>query len=243
MGAGLQSLAEQLLELGQRMSQGIESVAETELWRRYRRSSDIAARDHLFHLYMPWAAAVGRNVYRRISVYSLDCADFVQNAELGMLDAMTRFDPERGIDFRAFARPRVRGAVFNGLRALLSERGAPNEESRFGERLSHFHHDDDAFDGVVNAIIGLGIGYLLDHAAGERGDDAYAYVKRSQIDTRLSAAVNRLPERLRRIVVAHYFEHVPFTAIAEDMQLTKGRVSQLHHEALTRLRHALRELG
>ena len=36
--------------------------------------------------------------------------------------------------------------------------------------------------------------------------------------------------------------HNAFTAIAEDMQLTKGRVSQLHHEALTRLRHALREL-
>ncbi len=225
------------------MSQGIESVAETELWQRYRRSSDIAARDHLFHLYMPWAAAVGRNVYRRVSVYSLDCNDFVQNAELGMLDAMTRYDPERGVDFRAFAKPRVRGAVFNGLRALLRERGVTSDDSRHAERLSHFHgNDDDPFDGVVEAIIGLGIGYLLDHAAVDRGDDAYAYVKRSQIDSRLTAAVSRLPERLRRIVVAHYFEHIPFTAIAEDMQLTKGRVSQLHHEALTRLRHALREL-
>lgn len=225
------------------MSQGIEAVAETELWQRYRRSSDIAARDHLFHLYMPWAAAVGRNVYRRVSVYSLDCNDFVQNAELGMLDAMTRYDPERGVDFRAFAKPRVRGAVFNGLRALLRERGVVHDDTRHAERLSHFHgNDDDPFDGVVEAIIGLGIGYLLDHAAVDRGDDAYAYVKRSQIDSRLTAAVSRLPERLRRIVVAHYFEHIPFTAIAEDMQLTKGRVSQLHHEALTRLRHALREL-
>lgn len=225
------------------MSQGIESVAETELWQRYRRSSDIAARDHLFHLYMPWAAAVGRNVYRRVSVYSLDCNDFVQNAELGMLDAMTRYDPERGVDFRAFAKPRVRGAVFNGLRALLRERGVTGDDSRHAERLSHFHgNDDDPFEGVVEAIVGLGIGYLLDHAAVDRGDDAYAYVKRSQIDSRLTAAVSRLPERLRRIVMAHYFEHIPFTAIADDMQLTKGRVSQLHHEALTRLRHALREL-
>lgn len=225
------------------MSQVIESVAETELWQRYRRSSDIAARDHLFHLYMPWAAAVGRNVYRRVSVYSLDCNDFVQNAELGMLDAMTRYDPERGVDFRAFAKPRVRGAVFNGLRALLRERGVAPDDSRHAERLSHFHgNDDDPFESVVEAIVGLGIGYLLDHAAVDRGDDAYAYVKRSQIDSRLTAAVSRLPERLRRIIMAHYFEHIPFTAIADDMQLTKGRVSQLHHEALTRLRHALREL-
>lgn len=228
------------------MMQGVDSAAEAELWRLFRGSSDIAARDRLFHLYMPWAASVGRSVYRRISVFSLDCADFVQNAELGMLDAMTRFDPERGVDFRAFAKPRVRGAVFDGLRSLLSERGVVGREARFSERLSHLSDDGDggdAMDAMVGAIVGLGIGYLLDHASAGSGDDAYAYVKRSQIDSRLNAAVQRLPERLRRIVVSHYFQHLSFVAIAEDMRLTKGRVSQLHHEALKRLRDALRELA
>ncbi len=75
-----------------------EAAAEAELWRCYRLGSDIAARDKLFHLYMPWAAAVGRSVYRRVSAYRLDCADFVQNAELGMLDAMARARPTDGDD-------------------------------------------------------------------------------------------------------------------------------------------------
>jgi RNA polymerase sigma factor FliA len=226
------------------MTQSAEPAVEVELWRRYRQSSDLDARDRLFMLHMPWAASVGRTVYRRVSVYSLDCEDFVQNAELGMLDAMMRFDPERGIDFRAYAKQRVRGAVFNGVRALLRERGVSADDARFAERLSHMHRDEaDAFESVVDAIVGLGIGYLLENAAHDARTDAYTYAKRDQTNVRLLAAVSRLPHRLRDIVNAHYFNHVPFSTIADQLQLTKGRVSQLHREALLRLRDALRDLG
>jgi RNA polymerase sigma factor for flagellar operon FliA len=225
------------------MSTVSEPATEVELWRQYRQGNDLIARDRLFLQYMPWAESVGRSVYRRISIYSLDSEDFVQNAELGLLDAMSRFDPSRGVEFRAYAKPRVRGAVFNGLRTLLQERGVSNDDMRYAERLAHLHRNDiDAFDSVVDAIVGLGIGYLLDHASNEGSADAYAYVKRDQTNTTLLQAVNRLPERLRHIVAEHYFNHVPFRDIAEGMGVTKGRMSQLHHEALNRLRGALREL-
>lgn len=225
------------------MSLAIEPAAEHDLWREYRRGSDLRARDRLFLQYMPWAAGVGRSVYRRISNYSLDCDDFVQNAELGLLDAMSRFDPERGIDFRAFAKPRVRGAVFNGLRALLRDQGLSQDDLRYADRLSHLQqYEDDAFESVVDAIVGLGIGYMLEHHADGFAGDAYNYAKRDQVSARLSQAVGRLPERLRAIVTAHYFNHVPFYTLAEEMGLTKGRVSQLHSEALLRLRDALRDL-
>lgn len=225
------------------MSTVIEPAAEVELWQQYREGSDLFARDRLFLQYMPWAASVGRSVYRRISIYSLDRDDFVQNAELGLLDAMSRFDPGRGVEFSAYARPRVRGAVFNGLRALLSERGVSNDDMRYAERLTHLHRGDiDAFDSVVDAIVGLGIGYLLDHTSNEGTGDAYAYFKRDQTNATLLQVVNRLPERLCHVVTEHYFNHVPFRDIAADMKLTKGRISQIHHEALDRLRSALREI-
>ena len=225
------------------MATVIESAPEHELWRRYRQDSDPGARDRLFMQYMPWAAAVGRSVYRRISIYSLDSEDFVQNAELGLLDAMSRFDPDRGVDFRAYARPRVRGSVFNGLRAQLSERGVSNDDARYAERLAHMHSGDlDAFDSVVDAIVGLGIGYLLDNAGNAGNDDAYAYINRNQTNAALLQAVTRLPERLRQLITAHYYHHIPFREIAVRMGVTKGRVSQLHHDALNRLREVMREL-
>jgi RNA polymerase sigma factor FliA len=225
------------------MATVIETAPEYELWRRYRQDSDSSARDRLFMQYMPWAAAVGRGVYRRVSIYSLDSEDFVQNAEVGLLDAMSRFDPDRGVDFRAYARSRVRGSVFNGLRTLLSERGVSNDDARYAERLAHMHSGDlDAFDSVVDAIVGLGIGYLLDNAGNAGNEDAYACINRNQTNAALLQAVSRLPERLRQLITAHYYHHIPFREIAIRMGVTKGRVSQLHHDALNRLRDVMREL-
>jgi RNA polymerase sigma factor FliA len=225
------------------MALAIDFVAEeAELWRRFRQGGDLLARDHLFRLHMAWAAAVARSVYRRVGVFSLDSSDFVQNAELGMLEALARYEPERGIDFRAFARSRVRGAVFNGLRSMLRERGISNDDQRHVERLSHMRDNDgEAFDTVVDAVIALGMGFLLDHAASEASIDASTYVQRDQTHLRLKSAVDRLPERLQEVVVAHYFDFVPFSDIADDLGVSRSRVSQLHREALQRLRDILRD--
>lgn len=217
-------------------------VEESELWRRYRQGADPVARDRLFRMHMSWAASVGKSVYRRVGVFSLDASDFMQNAELGMLEALSRYEPERGVDFRAFARPRVRGAVFNGLRSMMRERGISNDDKRHAERLAHLHNDDgDAFDTVVDAVVALGMGFLLDHAAAEAVADASTYVQRDQTHLRLKTAVGRLPERLQTLVVAHYFDFMPFADIAEDMGVSRSRVSQLHREALQRLRDVLRD--
>lgn len=102
----------------------------------------------------------------------------------------------------------------------------------------------DAFEGIVDSIVGLGLGYMLDEVA-RAGDPcmeggltyAQAYEARSQ----LARAVDRLPSRLKEIIEAHYFRFVPFGQIAQEWGLTKGRVSQLHKAALDRLRDALRD--
>ena len=67
-------------------------------------------------------------------------------------------------------------------------------------------------------------------------DDTCARLEQSQTRRQLTGVVRRLPESERRIVFAHYFHLQTIEAIAFDMGLTKGRVSQLHHAALRRMR-------
>jgi RNA polymerase sigma factor for flagellar operon FliA len=215
--------------------------SEPELWSRYRVSGDAEARDRLFLHYAPWASSIARHVHARVRAYQIDRDDFVQNATIGLLEAMSRFDPERGIAFRSYAQPRVRGAVFNGLRAILGDRPTPSDEAKFAERLQSFQEggEESAFDSVVNAILNLGLGCLLDEAMLSDHDGCLHYAHTSQLEVRLGVALKGLPERLRMIVHAHYFQHVPFQEIAAQLRLTKGRISQLHKEALTRLRASL----
>ncbi len=217
---------------------------EPELWIRYRRDRDTAARDWLFAIYAPWAADIAAGLHRRLYHSRVDKADCVQNASIGLLEAISRFEPERGIPFAAFALPRVRGAVLTGLRTSRAH-GMEAHERSFGEILEQLaaHEHADPFDAIVDAIAHLSIGCLLESTMGNviDAEDGFNYARSAQIENGIRAAVETLPERDRRIIVDHYYGHLPFSEIAVGLGLTRGRVSQLHHAALAKIRSALRE--
>jgi RNA polymerase sigma-B factor len=78
-----------------------------ELFRRYRAQSDEAAREELVSRHLPLARSLARRYARSSEPYE----DLVQVASLALLKAIERFDPERGIDFRAFAIPTILGEL------------------------------------------------------------------------------------------------------------------------------------
>lgn len=219
---------------------------ETALWRRLRTVGDGHARDALYGLYAPWASSLANALFRQYKNPAIEREDYLQNAKIGLLEAISRYDPERGVPFAVYAQARVRGSVINGLRTVqdrlqpaVEEDGGPpgaDDAEMFEQR--------DAFDVVVDSVVDASIGVLLGAAFRNAVDsgDGYAYARAQQIEARLRAAVEMLPERLRAIVVDHYYRQAPFHSIAARLRLTKGRVSQLHHEALRRIRANLREL-
>ncbi|MEX2448980.1 MAG: SigB/SigF/SigG family RNA polymerase sigma factor [Solirubrobacterales bacterium] len=77
------------------------------LWRRFAESRDPAIREELVRRNMPFAKRLALR-YRGASE-SFD--DLLQVANLGLLGAIDRFDPERGIPFTAFASPTVLGEL------------------------------------------------------------------------------------------------------------------------------------
>lgn len=212
---------------------------EDALWQQFRQHRATAARDALYLRYTPWASALARRVHRRFPRLMADRDDFVQNANIGLLEAIDRYDPARGIAFQAYAMARVRGSVFNGLRAILG--GQASE--RYQERLETLQEPaEDPFDALVGTIVGLGIGYMLDDVASSPAadmQDGLRYAEDREIATRLTLALDTLPPRHRLIVVRHYFEFTPFIDLATEWGVSKGRISQLHRAALEGLKAAL----
>jgi RNA polymerase sigma factor for flagellar operon FliA len=56
-------------------------------------------------------------------------------------------------------------------------------------------------------------------------------------------ALEKLPARERELIRRHYFEQCEFRVIAHELDLSPGRVSQLHAQALLRIRHLLYSPG
>jgi RNA polymerase sigma factor FliA len=221
------------------------------LWLRWRQERNIAARDALIVHYSPWARLVARDVYIRVYLMRDAWHDCVQNALLGLMEAIDRFDLDRGVAFQPFARLRVRGAVFDGLRVLRSSHleldcGPSYRAAAAKERVESLNEDSDAdpLEAFIATTVGLGLGFLLDMQSMPgriQPPDAYAELEKAQLSASISESLEQLPERDRSIVILHYYHQLSFVEIADQLGISKGRISQLHKRALERLQCCLRE--
>jgi RNA polymerase sigma factor for flagellar operon FliA len=224
---------------------------EHALWLRYNPGDCREAQQALFFRYSPWAKSVARAVYRRIRLPQVEWADYAHNATVGLLEAMGRFDPARGIDFPGYAKPRVRGSVFNGLRSFLADYTRRESSARMMDRYDSFDGSDDGDDDVlgqiVSAVTGLGIGFLLDSAsvqsAFQADQNPSDVAERHQMDRLLADGLEALTGQEKMVMDLHYQQNMPFVEIAELLDLSKGRISQIHRAAISRIRARVRRQG
>ena len=75
-------------------------------------------RDEICHKYHGKVLLLARRVYERLSSdASVELGDLVSNGAIGLLDAFERFEEARGIQFSTFAEYRIRGQMYDALRA------------------------------------------------------------------------------------------------------------------------------
>ena len=93
------------------------SVITDDIWTEFVETRRSELRDELIVNYAPLV----RLVVGRLGIPSsslLDAEDLVSYGMIGLINAVDRFDPTRGVRFEAFATTRIRGAVIDQLRVL-----------------------------------------------------------------------------------------------------------------------------
>ncbi len=88
-----------------------------DLWKRYKLHNDQTARVCLIELYAPLVKYVAGRVAVNLP-RNVDEGDLVGYGSLGLLDAVQRFDPARGVKFETYAIARIRGSMIDGLRSM-----------------------------------------------------------------------------------------------------------------------------
>lgn len=238
------------------LPQTLTPERERALWIALRERGDPTAREALLAHHMPYARVIAGKLYAGRTHDDIEFDDYLQYASVGLLEALDRYEPERGAQFRTYASTRMMGAVLDGLERL-SERQqqiALRQRLRAREaRAASLAQDVGAARDAVllqqmaNVGIGLALGILLDGMGMIESDTPlvvpgpYEGVALRQMQRRVRDLVKDLPDPERRIVRHHYLQGLPFDEIAEQMGLSKGRISQLHKRAIERLRCALKE--
>lgn len=180
----------------------------------------------------------------------------MQLGMVGLLEAIDRYTPARGVRFETFATYRIEGAILNGLpsyselqRQLALRRDLARERAA-SLRDADGQRDRSALERLADLAISLALGFALEDSGlayetegPAEADNAYARVELAQLRRQLAELTGQLPEAEHRVIFRHYFQQQPFDEIAGGMGLTKGRISQLHHAALKRLREKLKALS
>jgi RNA polymerase sigma factor FliA len=222
--------------------------------------------------HLPVVRFLARRIHERLPQH-VDIEDLVSAGVVGLMDAFTKFDPEKKVQFRSYAQFRIRGAILDSLRTLdwspreLRRKGRAVEEAiriltarlgrppGEGEVAAEMALSLEEYQQLLGDLKGLEIGTLHMERNEDSGEEELAYVParpeedplfrclRGELEERLTDAIQELPDRERLVMTLYYYEEMTMREIGLALGVVESRVSQVHASAVVHLRAALQDLA
>jgi len=255
---------------------GVESVDLSPVDRPVSGNGSTAAaeaeQERMMVEHLPIVRFLARRIHERLPQH-VDMEDLVSAGVLGLMDALTKFDPEKKVQFRSYAQFRIRGAILDSLRTLdwsprdLRRKGRAVEEAirsltaRHGrpateaEVAVEMHLPLASYQQLLGELKGLEIGTLHMERSEDSGEEELAYIPtrteddplfrclRGEMRQRLADAITDLPERERLVMTLYYYEEMTMKEIGLTLGVVESRVSQIHASAVLHLRVLLADLA
>lgn len=198
------------------------------------RQGDRASRCALIERYAPLATSVARRM--RVPTGAVTGQDDIESAAIvGLIDAVDRYDPDRGIPFEGYAGLRIRGAVLDELRRV--------DERTRDERRKARANVDDVEPGIGAFASTISLDMLLETGdrdwAAEDEPDRYEH---QDLRMRVESALDCLPPRQRELLARYYGDSLTLRESALRMGISEARACQLHGRAILNLRRELAAL-
>lgn len=210
--------------------------------------------------YGAYVRSLAAQVRRQFNA-QLELDELISYGQVGLLEAAERFDPKMGANFLTFAHYRIKGAIFDGLRKMGVLRGADLRNAYVGERTTAYlgnlsdrdsgsnsggSIDDDVRE-ISSAVTGLAVVFATasEAATGIQEIDeslpADARLEMEQEKGRVRAAIEKLPEKERKLLLGYYFQSKTLEEAGAESGLSKSWASRLHAKAIEKLKDILSE--
>ena len=215
--------------------------------------------------YMPLVRRQALTLQVRLPA-SIELDDLIQAGMVGLLEALGRFDATQGATFATFASQRIRGAMMDELRTrdwlprsvrrsaravdsavrqLEQQLGRAPEEN---EIANHLEMPLSEYQQLLNDT---NSGQLLpfeelvadggEPVSNELSNSPFEQLLDGQQRQTLIDAIEALPEREKLLMALYYQEELNLKEVGAVLGVTESRVSQLHSQAVSRLRARLHD--
>ena len=231
-----------------------------------------AERDHLLLEHLPTVRYLARRIHERLPQH-VELDDLISAGVVGLIDAFSKFDHGKKVQFKSYAQFRIRGAILDSLRTLdwspreLRRKGRAVEEAirTTTQRLGRAPAEQEIahemglglpeYQTLLGELKGLEIGSLHMERSEDSGDEELSYLPgpteddplfrclKGEMKQRLTDAIEDLPEKERMVLTLYYYEELTMKEIGLTLGVVESRVSQIHSSAVVRLRAAMRSLA
>jgi RNA polymerase sigma factor for flagellar operon FliA len=244
------------------------TLSHGDLWIQFKENNSEDARKELIVHYMKIVDVVVNRLAIGLPK-NISRDDLTGYGIMGLIDAVNRFDHTRGWQFETYASWRIRGAIIDSLRQSdwvprsVREKAKRIEEA-YGKLEQLYMRDvkDEEIseylqvsleefqkmlqDTAISTIMSFDdpikeeenesrLSLLIDYNA----VNPESKVNEVYLKQMLSKSLEKLTVNEKQVVTLFYFEELSLSEIAEVMNLSPSRISQLHSKAILRLRGSL----
>lgn len=221
--------------------------------------------NELLTQYMPLVRRQALTLQVRLPA-SIELDDLIQAGMVGLLEALGRFDATQGATFATFASQRIRGAMMDELRTRdwlprsvrRSARAVDSAVRQLEQQLGRApeeneiaHHLEMPLSEYQQLLNDTNSGQLLpfeelvadggEPVSNELGSSPFEQLLDGQQRQTLIDAIEALPEREKLLMALYYQEELNLKEVGAVLGVTESRVSQLHSQAVSRLRARLHD--
>lgn len=231
------------------------------LWINYFDTKDEKAKKDLIENYVPLV----KHVISRMNIAPpsyLDYEDLVSYGIFGLIQAIERYDVTKKVKFETYAYMRIRGSIIDELRKVDGvPQSIKNNAKTLQEAFSYLEQTlgrtvededlckylnitSDELNNLYKSIAPLTTTIPFDDFI--LPDDTYflenpmdVLIEKKETCKILGEAIAELPKKEKTVITLYYYEDLNFKEISKVLDLSQGRISQLHTKAILRLRGKL----
>ena len=232
--------------------------------------TSLEARDQIVLNHLPLVKAIAVRVHENLPVH-IELDDLIHAGVLGLFDAVEKYDGSKNVEFQAYAKHRIKGAILDSLRQLD---WASRDMRRRQKQVETISRDLSAKLGrtPTEAEVADQMGVTTERwrrmamelrnagpvstspredldrtqemefaAASDVRPDRIC--ERREMRTTLERAIGQLPHRYQKVVFLYYTNQMTMKQIGDLLGVNESRISQIHKTALKKMQAVLQSEG
>lgn len=237
------------------------------LWSEYAKSRSIEIRDRFIIEYAPLVKIVAGKLSMYLG-YNVEYEDLVGYGIFGLIDAIDKYDVDKGNKFETYASLRIRGAILDQIRKmdwiprslrqkqkkidsaiseLESATGRKPSDEEVAEHLGISDEEYMTWQGKAKVSNLVSLDEFVENA-GEKSMESVKttgkeqpekVAEKNEVKRILMETLEVLTDKEKKVILLYYYEELTLKEISAILEVSESRISQLHTKALSKMKKKL----